>query len=236
MADYYDTPGLAYDTPGLFYDDATPGNVTHHTMKKAKVVFPRSDAETVASVTESIVAAMTGNANFATPAPTLASVSTKAAAVRAKKLAITGLESDLSTARTDLKTLIVDLKTDVYMLRDYVQDQADGDESKIHSAGMQIVGERQPVGPMPAVQNLKVMISDMSGTLDAEWQTVAGSLVYLIETALNPEGTWTQATACSRSRCTITGLVPGTKYWVRVRAVGAAGLGPYSDVAYKIAA
>lgn len=236
MAQHYDTPGFAYDTPGLFYDDATPGSVTSHPMKKAKVVFIRSDAESVAGVTESIVAAMTGNANFPTPAPALAGLSTKAAALRAKKADITQLESDLATARSDQKTMILDLKHDVFMLRDYVQDESDGDESKIHSAGMQVVGERQPVGPMPPVQNLKVLVSDMTGTLEAEWRPINGALVYLIETALTAEGQYTQVTACSRSHCTITDLVPGTKYWVRVRAVGAAGLGPYSDVAYKIAA
>ena len=236
MADYYDTPGIEYDSPGFIYSDATPGSVTPHAMKKAKVTFVRNDAETVASVTESIVAAMTGNAHYGTPAPTLASLTLKATALRAKKLAITELETQLSTARTDQKDMILDLKHDVFMLRDYVQDEADGDESKIHSAGMQVIGERQPVGPMPAVQNLKVMVSDMTGTLDTEWQTVFGCLVYLVEVATNPEGDWKQVAASSRSRCTILDLVPGTKYWVRVRAVGAAGLGPYSDVAYKIAA
>lgn len=236
MAPHYDTPGLVFDDPTLFYDDATPSSVTPHRMKKAKVTFVRNDAETVAGVTESIVAAMTGNANFATPAPTLASLTGKATALRVKKQSVTDLETQLSTARSEQKVLINELKLEVYMLRDYVQDETDGDESKIHSAGMQIVGERQPVGPLPQVQNLKVMVSDLTGTLEAEWRPINGALVYLIETALTAEGQYTQVTACSRSRCTITDLVPGTKYWVRVRAVGAAGLGPYSDVAYKIAA
>ena len=236
MAPHYDTPGLVFDDPTLFYDDATPISVTPHRMKKAKVTFVRNDAETVAGVTESIVAAMTGNANFATPAPTLASLTIKATALRVKKQSVTDLETQLSTARSEQKVLINELKLEVYMLRDYVQDETDGDESKIHSAGMQIVGERQPVGPLPQVQNLKVMVSDLTGTLEAEWRPINGALVYLIETALTAEGQYTQVTACSRSRCTITDLVPGTKYWVRVRAVGAAGLGPYSDVAYKIAA
>lgn len=233
---HYDSPGLVYDDPTVFYDEATPVSVTPHPMKKAKVTFIRSDAETIASVTESIVAAMTGNANFATPAPTLASLSAKAAALRLKKQSVIDLDTQLTTARTEQKTLITELKDEIFMLRDYVQDESDGDEAQIHSAGMQMVGDRQPVGPLPAVQNLKVMVSDLSGTLDAEWRPIAGALVYLIETATTAEGTYTQVTACSRARCTLTDLLPGTKYWVRVRAVGAAGLGPYSDVAYKIAA
>ncbi len=38
------------------------------------------------------------------------------------------------------------------------------------------------------------------------------------------------------SKHTETGLTSGTKYWIRVRAVGASGFGPWSDPAVKMAA
>ncbi len=233
---HYDTPGIAYDAPGLCYDGATPETVTITKMKKAKITLSSTTPDEVANIADGIIAAMTGNAAFPTPNPALAGVTTQTAAVRAKKLLITGLETDLATARGELKDEVGELKNNLLMLRDYVQAESDGDANLIHSAGMQIVGERTPVGPLPQVSNLKVSGTDAEGTLQAEWQPVYGAFTYLIETATNSEGPWTQYTAATRSRAALAGLTPGTKYWVRVRAVGAAGLGPYSDLACKIAA
>ena len=39
----------------------------------------------------------------------------------------------------------------------------------------------------------------------------------------------------TKSKATVSGLATGTKYWFRVRAIGAAGPGPWSDPATKVA-
>ena len=46
---------------------------------------------------------------------------------------------------------------------------------------------------------------------------------------------WTNAPPSTKSKCTIANLVAGTRYWFRVAAVGAAGQGPWSDPATKMA-
>ena len=43
------------------------------------------------------------------------------------------------------------------------------------------------------------------------------------------------AATVTKSKATVTGLTSGTKYWFRVRAIGATGPGPWSDPATKIA-
>ena len=232
----FDTPGIFWDQPGLYYDAATPGSVIPKPMKKVKLSTSKLKPNETADLTDAIVANMTGNASFPTPAPTLASLTAKAAAVRVKRTLLTNMESDLTTERGLLADLTGDLKLNLAMLADYVQDESDGDPNKIHSAGMQVMGERTPVGPMPPVENLKVSMSDAEGTLNSEWQPVFGAFVYLVEMAPAPDGPWTQMSATTKARHTLTNLTPGTKYWVRVRAVGAAGSGPYSDVACRMAA
>ena len=61
-------------------------------------------------------------------------------------------------------------------------------------------------------------------------------LVKRADLAENSEGPWTQAIITTRVSHTFTGLTPGTKYWVKVRAVGTSGFGLWSDPACKMAA
>lgn len=205
-------------------------------MKKVKLSISRLNANETADLAEAIVAKMTDNPHFPEPEPPLDGLSEQAGTVRKKRMLITNLEATLTTERGLLAGMLGGLKLDLHKLADHVQDKSDGDPNKIHSAGLLCVGDRVPVGPMPQVLNLKISVTDSEGVLRSEWQPVFGAFGYLVETATSPDGPWTQATATSRARHTLSGLTPGTKYWVRVRAVGAAGSGPYSDPACRIAA
>ena len=66
---------------------------------------------------------------------------------------------------------------------------------------------------------------------------VRGLQTYVIELTEDPTGLtgWRNVGITKKSNHTITGLVSGRRYWVRVAAVGAAGQGPWSEVATKVA-
>lgn len=67
------------------------------------------------------------------------------------------------------------------------------------------------------------------------WESRAAS--FLIERRENTPGApWVFVKAVTKSRHTVTGLVSGTKYVFRVRAVGAAGEGPWSAEVTRMAA
>jgi hypothetical protein len=205
-------------------------------MKKAKLTTSRLKADETAAITDAIIASMTGNAAFTTPSPSLASLGTQADGIRARLITIATLETDLVTEKGLLVDDLAVLKLDLASLVGYVQHESHGDPNIIHSAGLQVVGDRIPVGPLAQVSNLKLAFGDQEGALTVDWQPIYGAFVYLVETSANPDGPWTQVTATTRARFTLENLTPGTKYWVRVRAVGAAGFGPYSDPACKMAA
>ena len=64
-----------------------------------------------------------------------------------------------------------------------------------------------------------------------------GLQTYVLELTEDPTGLtgWRNVGVTKKSSHTITGLVSGRRYWVRVAAVGAAGQGPWSEVATKVA-
>lgn len=230
-----DDPNVVFDAPGLFWDMATPSS-TPINMKQVKLPVAGLKVTEVADLTDVIVAKMTGNAAFPTPDPALADLTAGAAALRAKTTLIQSLESTLSTERDLLGGLFAEHKIELRKLANYVQDESHGDAAIIHSAGMSVKGERTAATVPTQVQNLKVSVTDAEGTLESEWQPVLNAVVYLVEIRPDTSQVWAQVAAITRSRVTISELTPGTKYWVRVRAIGSAGSGPFSDLACRIAA
>ncbi len=237
MADIitFDTPGLYWDMPGLRYDEPAP-HVIPTSMKKIALGIGRANPDDTAAFTETIVSAMTGNTNFPTPDPALTVLADAAAAIRAKRIEITNMEAALMAKRDQLKDLSRTTKDAVRKMANYVENKSDGAIDKIHSAGFTVMGDPVPGGPLTQVQNLRVQFSDNEGQLDVRYNTVPGAAMYVVETATLPDGPWAQTAITTRTSQTLTDLTPGTKYWVRVRAIGSAGVGPWSDLACKMAA
>ena len=79
---------------------------------------------------------------------------------------------------------------------------------------------------------------DNPGMLDIQWNTIKrGASSYTIQISTDPAGLtgWTMYGTSQKSRAELTGLVSGTRYWIRVCANGAAGPGPWSDPTTKTA-
>jgi hypothetical protein len=78
-----------------------------------------------------------------------------------------------------------------------------------------------------------------SGELDGEinllWEPVRGARTYVIQfsrDSANPSR-WVQEDIVSKSRCTVSKLRSGKKYWFRVAAIGPKGQGPWSEPVQK---
>jgi len=92
-----------------------------------------------------------------------------------------------------------------------------------------------PVGEPAQVMNLTVTANSMAGALKLKWKKVYGAATYEIETSPDPLGpnTWGNRFSVTGSRARLTGLPSVTRVWIRVRAFGAAGAGPWSDPGLK---
>ena len=178
----------------------------------------------------------TGNANFPTPNPTLAAVTTQktttATSITAQETAKATAEAATLTRDTNLAAL----KGLLSQLASYVENASGGDAAKIESAGMSVrAASSVPVGPMGQVMDLVLSPGDFEGTLDSVWNPVRGAKSYEIQVSPDPPSTWANKMASGKSNATIEGLTSAVKLWVRVRAVGADNKpGPWSDPAYKV--
>ena len=150
---------------------------------------------------------------------------------------VTALENQLRTAR-----LARAGKMDLWLgateeLATTVDSVAKGDAAKISTTGYDptdgVIKAPQPVGQ---VVNFSVTAGDNDGELDCQHDRVTGAVNYETQTTTNPMdgGVWVNQPPSTRTSYTITGLPSGSRQWVRRRAVGTLGPGPWSDAGTKI--
>jgi len=232
---YFDTPGQLYDAPGLFYDDFQPPT-TKKRMAKVKLGLKGKSIQQKLTTGQNIITAMTGNANFPAPNPTIAALQTLLTNLTNTS---NGFEAG-KTSQEQKKALrdAAEVAFDAGFSTESatVQSASGGDATKILSSGMQVAGAAGPVVPPGQVLNLVVTAGDNDGTLDfgVDAEPVAKS--YEVEISVDPVSptSWQKKMTVTKSSGTITGLTSGARMWVRVRAIGADPQpGPWSDPAAK---
>jgi len=184
-----------------------------------------------------IVQKMTGNALFPTTVPPLADVTaqivktetakTKADSAKATSKEMTAIQNQEEKALDSILT----------KLANSVEITADGDVAIIESAGMTPASKGTPVGTLPQPQNCGITTGDNAGEVDPSCDNVKGAKTYVWQiNIVDPvkEGDWKDAITTTKSTCIIPNLVSGSRCWVRVAAVGAAGRSAWSDPATKI--
>ncbi|MCG3164369.1 MAG: hypothetical protein POELPBGB_00123 [Bacteroidia bacterium] len=194
---------------------------------------------------------MTGNANFLTPIPDLATF----------LAAITALSSAISAASGFDRNLIIaknlrdkELRLLIKQLAAYVQSASNGDADKIISSGFELRKQRGPKVQMTQVQNLVAESTLTEGEIDLSWDPVTAAKAFELEykdlgftgdggsASIPPgmpgtptpgagNGEWKHLESVTASRYLATGLISGHIYQFRVRALGATGHGAMSDIA-----
>lgn len=184
-----------------------------------------------------IIRALTGNADFATPHPPLAAITTAADELEtahgetqtARQNAVT-MTSIMHEKETALEGLL-------RQLAGYIESVAGDDESKILSAGIS-VRTATPTTQAPETPSaFSATEGDHEGEIDLSWDTVKGAKSYVIERSPDPPTatSWVHEAVSLKSSSTVGGLASGTRYWFRVAAVMSSGQSGWSDPATKIA-
>lgn len=127
-------------------------------------------------------------------------------------------------------------------LAPYLESVANGDLAKLVSTGYELRRDRLPAtgpGLPPAPLELRLKHGELTGTLIARAKPVKGAGSYEVQIGQGDSGVeenW-RAAAISKvcSRMVLEGLVPGTLYHVRIRAIGSRGAGAWSDAASLMA-
>lgn len=227
--------GFTYDS-GARYDAGMPPPLIprRKTMAKPKLELRDKTDLQLKSFAEAVVTAMTGNPNFTTPSPPLADITTKNTTFNTKMQTIATLEAQLRTAYSEKEDARAELEQELTYLANYVEGAAKGDAAKIESAGMQVRSGTTPVGTPEAPTGLTATFGDFDGEIDLSWEPVKGAATYEVDFRLhNGTAEWARAKSTTSSRTTVGGMTSGQQYAFRVRAVGSAGPGPWSDETVK---
>ena len=233
---FYDTPGLLYDS-GVLYDSGPAPQPRKFKMSKVRLSLGSLSGEELVASANTVKTAMTGNANFPTPNPTLAAFGTLITTASTGIATYNTAKAAAETALADRDAALAALRSSFSLLGDYVQNVSGGDAAKIESAGMDVRSEGAPVA-MTQVLDLAVSEGDNPGSLDAMWKPVRGARSYEVQVNtvnVDVEANWSFRKSSSKSSAVLDGLTSGAKVWVRVRAVGTKDdTRPYSDPATKV--
>ena len=168
--------------------------------------------------------------------PDLTNLDTLVAAAETVDGLIATLEIQLSALRKSRIT-----KTDAAALEfelnaKYVEADTKGNDAQQISAGFQVATPAAPVGPMTQPLDLSVTMGDSNGSLKWHTHPVPGAIGMEAQTTANPldDASWVSHTVVAQSSGTLTGLPSGTRQYVRLRAIGPLGPGPWSDSANKM--
>jgi hypothetical protein len=202
---------------------------TDITMKNLKLGFGKKDP-VLLQVTESIIAGATGNAALANPPVTLANLGTLKTAAATSVTDETQAKEALQTKHTARRTAMRALRVAVKQYATYAYSIFGGDREQLQGLGLDVVEVSGFIGVLPAPVNLRSQPGKLEASIGLRWKSVRGRSIYKLECAENADGPWTLAYEGNRANAVCSGLVSGKEYFFRVRALGTAGLGPWSDI------
>jgi len=205
-------------------------------MSKIALGLGKLKPEPKIQLATDIKTGMTGNVNTPNPNPPLATIGTLTTTCETKLTAVNSLEEQLDAARGELDAALSALDNGLTLEAAYVQDVTGGDAIKIATTNMPIKRPSEPIGPLGQVLDLAVKEGANQGELKASWKRLRGAKSYDVQISVDPFTltSWQGVAPSPKVRTTITGLTSGAKMWVRVRGIGKAGPGPWSDPATKI--
>ena len=211
-------------------------------VKKIKVALNLDDKSVPEKIQfgRHVVTKMTGNENFPDPPgtnPDLAEVTTASNEVETAYDNRKNVEEGTAIVH-EKETVLDKLLT---QLGHFVEDIANNNpataKSIVQSAGMEVKAESEPVGDLPAPENLKAVVGDGEGIIELDSDSVKGASAYVWNVSADPiaPGSWEMMgdfeSLTTASKFTWEDLEPGAKFHFRGAAIGAAGRGAWSDPA-----
>ncbi len=189
----------------------------------------------LAQFVEMILLAMTGNPNFTVPTPTLAAILAKLDDYRK---AITDADAKVPGALALRNQLRVELSIMIRDLANYCVLIAAGDPAIFLTSGFKLRKQSQPApDPLDAAANARLMSTSSETELKLFFDPVQYGKSYEIYISENDDQHFAYLTTISSQRYIIRSLIPGKRYFVKVKAVGPKGIqGGFSNVASRIAA
>ncbi len=201
-----------------------------------KLSLTRLSVIALLALLRSVIAKMTGNIFFTTPAVTMIAMEAQADALQAAiTKATTGSKEDRVLRDVEVAKAQAMLRTQA----DYVRTICAGNEAMLISSGYEMANFPTPVGLPDAPLILAVRMTGETGQVEVRWKSQRGvdSCNVFITTEDPLTGAaWMHVGTTTKSRFTLNDLESYKPVWIGVRAVGAAGTSAMSDPVIGIAA
>ncbi len=197
---------------------------------KALVGFTRLKDDELMVLARTVLGAMTDNANFATPSPTLQEVQ-EVADEFANNLAAARRRGASSDTALKNETRVV-LEAILHRLGNYVNGESQGKLSKLLSSGFTTNGPSSTIYVPTKVEAVRLGDGRQSGQMRLDFAPQREALLYEYQfrTAGDPE--WSERFTTTSSRANIIAPVPVAQFCeARVRAINSRGVGDWSDIA-----
>lgn len=205
-------------------------------MTKFKLELHRKKPGDKITLGAAHITAMTGNANY----PTATRVPTDAQMQTAQDDLVTA-QANVDAAETAWREAIQirDEKEEVWdtvitARANNCEAVTPNNTSALTSTGFPLRGAAAPVGPLPAPGDLRAKPTNNEGEIELRCKTVKGAMTYEWECRVDDgSSSWQDIKMSTSTKILVTGLTPGVLYRFRVRAIGSAGPGTWSDEAVE---
>jgi hypothetical protein len=227
-----------YDS-GARYDEPVASGTPIDKMAQVKLDLAGKNDLELRTFAENHKAAIDGNADFPTPAPTEVEFDAALANYVAKLAAHGEAEFKMDLAVSELKAARGTMEDLLRSRANYVQETSKGNPAKIQSVSFQIRSGKTPTSALTAPGNVRASIGQNTGEVVLVWDRVLRAVGYIVEYRLHDSvGNWTRVDSITTTKKLIVqGLQSGKQYAFRVRAIGPKQLvSPWSDEAVKMAA
>lgn len=189
-----------------------------HCMNKINSGFTRLTNAEFDNKAAQIIAAVTGNASFPTPSPTLAVIQTKLTAYQNALAMPDGVAkaAALKSTRADLETALDQLARNLELTPNVTDTQ-------LATTGFDLRKPAAQTADSPAAPaNLRLKPTGVIGEVQFQFDASPRAKTYELQTSIDPNsGNWVQNGLFSSSRAVVIGgLTHGKDVWGRVRAIG----------------
>jgi hypothetical protein len=231
-------PGAPVATPRITNLNGVDHRIQGLKQMKSNVKLSLSKLrpEALLALTRNVVAKMTGNTNFTTPAVALATLTAQGNALETAIKDATFGSRQSKLVRNQQVALVSDsLRTQA----DYVRSVCVGDPVKLGSSGFELEKKREPVGIPGSTKRMEARITNLRGELELRWKTVHGAHGYQVWMTDQDPATsknWQAIGFTTRVSHLVTDLESYKAYWFCVSSIGVAGEGEQSSPAMGRAA
>lgn len=242
----FDTPGLHYDA-GLRYDIGTePGGDPYATpiqktkkMNKFKLelkdkTVPQKLAMGATHITSMAEAGAIATYPIADRKPTDAQFQTMQDNLDAANTSVDEKEQAWKLAIVERDAAAAIWDTGITARANHCESVTPTDLVALASTGLPLRAAPTPIGVLPMPENLVAKTTNFDGQIDLSCDAVDGASVYEWQCRLHADGeAWENIKSTTTRKVSVPGLTPGALYAFRVRAIGAAGPGPWSSETVK---